>query len=121
MVNDSRIVMRNDFRGPGNRPLLRLSRFGGGGVFFVPGNQLGYATAVHPSGRTQPFLDNVQGKFQRHEQIAVTSPIPGSDVKGDARGLGFRMSPYAPQPKPVTSRQGFFARRATKTCPTCGR
>ena len=120
MPNESRFSMRNDFQGPANRPLLRLSRFGGGGVFFVPGNELGDATAVHPTGKTAPFLMGVQGTSQR-KGAAVTAPIPTDGVKGDRRGLGFRLNAYAPEPAPKTSRAGFFANRRGARCPHCGR
>jgi hypothetical protein len=116
--------MRNDYKGPPNRPLLRLSRFGGGGVFYLPANSRGPATAVHPNGQTQPFLRSLQGTYQR-EGTLVTKAIPIEHVRGDERGFGFSDSVYDPPVGtgrgPGGLRAGMFANRGRHRCPHCGR
>jgi hypothetical protein len=119
-TNDARIVLRNDLRGPANRPLLRLSRRGGN--FFVAGNALGYDQTVHPSGKTAPFLSNVQGVIRNKLGLGVSTPIPGATGYRDA-GWEAPASEYqAIASGPRVVRTGFFANRgSSRACPHCGR
>jgi len=118
-TNDARIVLRNDLRGPANRPLLRLTRRGGN--FFVPGNALGYGTAVHPSGKTAPFLSGIQGAIRNKLGLGVSTPIPGATGYRDA-GWEAPASEYqAIASGPRMARTGFFANRGGAKCPHCGR
>lgn len=118
MINLNRIAFRTDFNGPpsGNRPLLRLSRFGGGGVFYIPASQPGYATTASKSMPQPRVLNNVQGAFER--TAAVIRPTNVGPRGG--KQIGFRGNAYrAPaQIADNLSRANFKMSRAT--CPHCG-